>query len=357
MRSDTSSPPGGPSERQARSTSGANPYADLKRIITKRGLLERQPAYYAAKTASTLGLLAVGLALLFVSGSLWFQLLNAVYLAFVFVQISLLAHDFGHRQFTFRAAWKNDWLTLVFGNLLLGVSRQWWIDKHNEHHGHPNQVDVDPDLDIPMLAFDEDGAMDKTGLARFVVKYQAVLIFPLAFLQAISMHRSSAEFLASGKAKSALIETLVILAHFTLYFGLLFTVLEPLAAVLFIVVHRGLFGMYMVAIFAPNHKAMPLMKHDSQVDFLSRQVLTSRNVFGHPITDYWYGGLNYQIEHHLFPRMPRNKLKEAQPIIKDFCREHGIPFHETSVLQSYREILSHLHEVGAPLRKTQSTGL
>jgi len=237
------------------------------------------------------------------------------------------------------------------------LSRQWWIDKHNEHHGHPNQVDVDPDLDIPMLAFDEDGAMDKTGLARFVVKYQAVLIFPLAFLQAISMHRSSAEFLASGKAKSALIETLVIVAHFTLYFSLLFTVLEPLVAVLFIVVHRGLFGMYMVAIFAPNHKAMPLLEQDSQVDFLSRQVLTSRNVFGHPITDYWYGGLNYQIEHHLFPRMPRNKLKEAQPIIKDFCREHGIPFHETSVLQSYREILSHLHEVGAPLRKTQSTGL
>ena len=359
MRSDTSSSPGGPDEGQTRSAHrpGANPYADLKRSITKRGLLDRQPAYYAAKTASTLGLLAVGLALLFVFDNIWFQLLNAVYLAFVFVQISLLAHDFGHRQFTFRSAWKNDWLTLVFGNLLLGVSRQWWIDKHNEHHGHPNQVDVDPDLDIPLLAFDEGKAMDKRGLARFVVKYQAALIFPLAFLQAISMHRSSAEFLASGKAKSTLTEALVILVHFALYFGLLFTVLEPLAAVLFIVVHRGLFGMYMVAIFAPNHKAMPLIEQDSQVDFLHRQVLTSRNVFAHPITDFWYGGLNYQIEHHLFPRLPRNKLKEAQPIIKDFCREHEIPFHETSVLQSYREILSHLHEVGAPLRKTQSTGL
>src|SRR5829696_4212800 len=64
--------------------------------------------------AYALGLLAVSLALLFVLDDTWFQLLHAIYLAFVFVQISLLAHDFGHRQFSFRAPRKNDWLTLVF---------------------------------------------------------------------------------------------------------------------------------------------------------------------------------------------------------------------------------------------------
>src|ERR687889_2779681 len=91
-----------------------NQYAQLKHLIKKNGLLDRQPAYYAAKTVFTLGLLAVSLALLFVLGDTWFQLLNAAYLAFVFVQISLLAHDFGHRQFTFHSSRKNDWLTLVF---------------------------------------------------------------------------------------------------------------------------------------------------------------------------------------------------------------------------------------------------
>ena len=75
------------------------------------------------------------------------------------------------------------------------------------------------------------------------------------------------------------------------------------------------------------------------MDFQGRQVLTSRNVIAHSITDFWYGGLKYQIEHHLFPRMPRNKLREAQPIIRGFCRDHSIAYHETSVLQSYREIL------------------
>jgi fatty acid desaturase len=337
----------------AGSRSGTNHYAELKRLIKENGLLDRQPAYYAGKSVFTIGLLAVGLTLLLVLNSPWLQLLNAVYLAFVFVQMSLLAHDFGHRQFSFRSSWKNDWLTLIFGNLLLGLSRQWWIDKHNEHHGHPNQIDVDPDVDIPLLAFDEAQALEKRGLARLVVKYQAVLIFPLSFLQAISMLRSSIEFLAVKKAKSTLVEALTICAHFALYFGLLFTMLEPLTAVLFVVVHRGLFGTYMVSIFAPNHKAMPMLEQNNQQNFLHRQVLTSRNVVAHPVTDFWYGGLNYQIEHHLFPRLPRNKLREAQPIIRGFCRDHCIAYHETSVLQSYKEILKHLHEVGAPLREAR----
>jgi fatty acid desaturase len=335
----------------------ANLYAELKRAIKKDGLMERQPAYYAGKTALTLGLLAVGVALLFVSGSLWFQMLNAVYMAFVFGQISLLAHDFGHRQPGALSARTNDFVTLLLGNGLLGMSREWWVEKHNRHHGHPNQMDTDPDIDIPLLAFEEDQAFEKRGVARFVTKHQAVLIFPLAFLQAISMFRSSVGFITSGEAKRPVAEALAIVTHFVLYFGLLFSVLEPLTAVLFVVVHRGLWGVYLVSVFAPNHKAMPILESDSEVGFLHRQVLTSRNVFAHPITDFWYGGLNYQIEHHLFPRMPRNKLKKAQPIIKDFCRKYEIPFHETSVLQSYREILHHLHEVGAPLRKTKQANL
>ena len=328
-----------------------NQYAQLKQIIKQNGLLDRQPAYYAGKISFTLSLLAVSLTLLLILKNPWLQLLNAAYLAFVFVQISLVAHDCGHRQFSFHTSWKNDWTTLILGNLLLGVSRQWWIDKHNEHHGHPNQTDVDPDVDIPLLAFEEEQALDKRGLARFVVKYQAGLIFPLSLLQALSMHFKSIRFLIEKKAKSTWAEALALGAHFALYFGLLFSVLEPLPAMLFIAVHRGLFGLYMVSIFAPNHKAMPILDRDSQLDFLRRQVLTSRNVIAHPVTDFWYGGLNYQIEHHLFPRLPRNKLQEAQPIVKDFCRAHAIAYHETSVLQSYREILQHLHQVGAPLRK------
>ena len=337
--------------------SHANQYAELKRSIKQRGLMTRQPAYFAGKFALTLGMLAVSLGLLlFFASTTWLQLLNAAFLAFVFVQISFLAHDCGHRQFSLRPPWLNDWITLILGNLMLGVSREWWIDKHNEHHGHPNQLDVDPDVDIPLLAFEEDQALGKTGFARFVVKHQAALIFPLSWLQAVSMLRSSIHYLVEKRAKRPLTEASLLVAHYAAYVGLLFYLLEPVQMVVFVAVHRGLYGMFLVSVFAPNHKAMPILEQDRQTDFLRRQVLTSRNVRSHPVTDFWYGGLNYQIEHHLFPGMPRNKLREAQPIVRNFCREHDIDYHQTSVLRSYREILEHLHAVGAPLRRADRTG-
>jgi fatty acid desaturase len=327
-----------------------NQYAELRRIVKHRGLMVRQPAYFAGKFALTLGMLAASLGLLLAFGSTWLQLLNAAFLAFVFVQISFLAHDCGHRQFSLGTPRRNDWITLILGNLLLGVSRGWWIDKHNEHHGHPNQLDVDPDVDIPLLAFEEDQALGKTRLARFVVKHQAALIFPLSLLQAGSMLRSSIQYLAGKRAKRPLTESFLLVAHYAAYFGALFSVLEPVQAAVFAAVHRGLYGVFMVSVFAPNHKAMPTLGQGSEMDFLRRQVLTSRNVRPHPVTDFWYGGLNYQIEHHLFPGMPRNKLREARPIVRNFCRERDVGYHETSVLGSYREILAHLHAVGAPLR-------
>ncbi|WP_047863803.1 fatty acid desaturase family protein [Rubrobacter aplysinae] len=334
----------------------ANKYAELKKIVKQEGLLERQPAYYAAKMVLTLAMLAVGVVLIFVLDSLPLLLLDAAYLAFVFVQISLVAHDWGHRQFSFKRAWKNRLVTLVLGNLLLGISQQWWIDKHNDHHANPNHMDQDPDVDIPLLAFEEEQALDKQGIARFVVKYQAAMIFPLSLLQSLSMSRSSIQFLLGKRAKSTLSEALLMVAHFVLYFGLLFILLPPLQAALFVVVHRGLFGMYMVSIFAPNHKAMPTLNEGSELDFLSRQVLTSRNVRQNLVTDFMYGGLNYQIEHHLFPSLPRNNLKRLKPLVQAFCHSRGIAYHETSVLRSYREILEHLHEVGEPLRREDKKG-
>ena len=130
-----------PPDERTSSRSGTNPYADLKRIVKKNGLLDRQPAYYAAKTAFTLGLLAVSLALLFALGNTWFQLLNAVYLAFVFVQISLLAHDFGHRQFS-SLPLEEHWPTSCTATSARLTARGSTITRH---HAHPNN-DVDPAL-------------------------------------------------------------------------------------------------------------------------------------------------------------------------------------------------------------------
>jgi fatty acid desaturase len=95
---------------------------------------------------------------------------------------------------------------------------------------------------------------------------------------------------------------------------------------------------------------MPILTADDQSDFLRRQVLTSRNVRGSMLVDFALGGLNYQIEHHLFPSMPRPNLRRSQAIVRDFCRQHGLAYCETTLLRSYAQALQHLHDVGRPLR-------
>jgi fatty acid desaturase len=115
-------------------------------------------------------------------------------------------------------------------------------------------------------------------------------------------------------------------------------------------VHQAAWGFYMSCTFAPNHKGMPILSEDDDLDFLRRQVLTSRNVRGGLLTDFALGGLNYQIEHHLFPNMPRAALRHAQPLVRAHCAALGLPYCETSLVASYRAALAHLHDMGAPLR-------
>jgi fatty acid desaturase len=118
-------------------------------------------------------------------------------------------------------------------------------------------------------------------------------------------------------------------------------------------VHQGLRGLYLGLAFAPNHKGMPVLTKAEGADPFLRQVLTSRNIRGGPATDWVLGGLNYQIEHHLFPSMPRANLPHAQHIVRTYCAAHGVRYLEVSGVASYAEVFRHLHAVGAPLRASR----
>src|SRR5205823_9914931 len=93
-------------------------------------------------------------------------------------------------------------------------------------------------------------------------------------------------------------ELLLLSAHLTAYLAGLLLIMSPVKALVFAAIHQAAFGLYMRCSFAPNHKGMPLIAADEDVDYLRRQVLTSRNVRGGVLTDLLLGGLNYQIEHH-----------------------------------------------------------
>ena len=222
------------------------------------------------------------------------------------------------------------------------------MDKHTRHHNNPNHDDLDPDVQPELLIWATESAWGRRGVKGFINRHQAGLFFPLLTLLSIDLRISSIKALRRPGMKRRGLEAGLMSLHLLGYAAALLLVLSPLQALVFFLVHHAVFGVYLGMTFAPNHKGMPHPTGDE--DYLRKQVLTSRNVSGGRLTDMALGGLNYQIEHHLFPAMPTPNLPKAQPIVRAYCEQAGVAYEETSLITSYRQALRHLHDVGAPLR-------
>jgi fatty acid desaturase len=337
---------------RAPDTGRGSDYAALSRHVRRAGLLNRRPLYYTVKISLNLLLLAAGWTAFALIGRSWWQMPVAAFLAVMFTQTAFIGHDAGHQQIS-GAKRVNDLLGRLHGTLLVGFSYSWWISKHNRHHAHPNQVDRDPDIAGSAIAFTGDQTGDRTGIGVWLARHQAWLFFPMLLLEALHLHAAGIRTLidrTTVPAKTRLIEAVLLAAHGGGYLTAVFWVLSPIQAACFIAVQQGLFGLYMGCSFAPNHKGMLIVAKDDKIDYLRRQVLTSRNIRGGRVTDLILGGLNYQIEHHLFPSMPRPTLRRVQTLVRTYCARHGIPYYETGLLTSYAQVLRHLHTVGGPLR-------
>ncbi|MFD7446562.1 acyl-CoA desaturase [Streptomyces sp. NPDC059909] len=346
---------GGPS----RDAAGGSDFAPLLRTAREQGLLERRTGWYARViTVNLLALAAVVTGIVFIGPS-WWVLPLAVPLAVLSARTAFIAHDAGHAQITSdRRAGRI--IQLFHGNLLLGMSQDWWNDKHNRHHANPNHVDKDPDVAPDVLVFSKDHATGRTGLRGWLTRHQAWLLFPLTTLEGIALKVYGFQHVFSrpqGQGRRApaggrLAEGGLLIAHVAGYLTLLLTLLTPLQALAFALLHQMLLGLHLGVAFAPNHKGMEMPDPASgeRWGHLQRQVLTSRTIRGGALTDWFLGGLNYQIEHHLFPSMPRPHLRLAQPLVRAHCRRLGVPYTETGLIDSYRQALGHMREVGGELR-------
>ncbi|MGH3924739.1 MAG: fatty acid desaturase family protein, partial [Pseudonocardiaceae bacterium] len=312
--------------------SSTGTFEELNALARKAGLLEPRRDYYTFKIAFNFVLLVGCYAALLLIGDSWWQLVVAVALAVAFVQTGFIAHDTGHKQIS-RAKKPSELLGMLHMNVLLGVAYGWWINHHNRHHSNPNNLDIDPDTVRRPVIFDVDELPVKAGtpFRRFIIRFQSVMFFVLLGHEAYRVRSAGVKAAALGALKWPKLEISLMVVHFIGYFSVLFLSMSPAKAVVFVLVHQVLFGLYLGAVFAPNHKGMPVYRSDVELDWLHRQVLTSRNVYSSRFTDFVYGGLNYQIEHHLFPSMPRVNLRRVRPIVKQYCATHGISYEEVPV--------------------------
>ena len=311
------------------------------------GLLDRRPGYYWAKITLTIFAFFAGWALFVIVGNSWATLAVAVLLGMMFTQLGFIGHDAGHNQ-VFGARRRNRLLGRLVGNVLIGLSFGWWVPKHNAHHAHPNEMGRDPDIGEG-AAPPSSGAPGhgRGSVESWLARWQAPLFFPLMLLRSTGMHVLGITRLLRRRDRASAAEAALIVLHAALYLTVVLWVLSPLRALAFIVVQQGVFSVYLGISFAPNHKGMPIIDSATGAGFARRQVVTARNIEGGWFTTFMLGGLNYQIEHHLFPSMPRPSLRRVQGLVRDFCAATDLGYSEENFVGSFRQIIHHLSDAGA----------
>lgn len=324
-------------------------FATLATRVRAAGLLDRRRGHYLATIVFTLCAFAGAWAAFFALGASWATLGIAVLLGVLSTQLGFLGHDAGHRQI-FASRRANRLLGLVVGNGLIGLSFGWWVPKHNAHHAHPNDPARDPDIAIGVVRVSAANERERgiRRLGAWMAKRQAELFFPLMLLRSTGLYVSGIQDLTRRRDRAAVAERLLLAVHIALYLTAIFWVLSPLQGIAFLAIHQATFSLYLGCSFAPNHKGMPLIDGDIEMGFARRQVITARNLSGGRCTTFVFGGLNYQIEHHLFPTMPRPNLIRARDLVRWFCIENDLGYCEASPVESYRQAVRQLRLAGQP---------
>ncbi len=321
-------------------------YTSLARTVRSLGLQERTRWFY--------GLLFGGLVLAIggtVAGFLlledsWLQLLLAGAMGVILTQLAFLGHEASHRQ-VMASGPANDRVGWVLAVVFVGISYSWWMNKHTRHHGNPNKVGKDPDIVSDAFSFVEQDAVGRPRMPAWLTRRQGRFFFPLMLLEGLNLHVQSVRSLwVNRRNPGRSLELAVLSIRFVAYAAAVLWLLPLGMGLAFIGVQLAVFGLYMGASFAPNHIGMPIVERDVKLDFFTKQVCTSRNVTGGWWATVIMGGLNYQIEHHLFPSMPRPHLAAARRLVREHCRTLDVPYTETNLIAAWEIVVRHLNRVG-----------
>jgi fatty acid desaturase/predicted heme/steroid binding protein len=342
-------------------------YRELRRKILTQGLFNASLPYYAFKIASNLAILYAGCYLAMNFNSLFMRLVGATLVGLFWQQCGWLAHDFLHHQ-VFKNRVFGDIAGLIIGDLFQGFSVQWWKSKHNSHHAVPNLLasvpgacDGDPDIDtMPFLAWTlkmAEIARD-SEFGRSMIKYQAFLYFPLLLFARLAWAHQSWVFIWGGAGQHSVAaayidrkytqyptaEKVLLVLHYVFFFWVM-SHMPILHAVAFFLWAQMSCGLMLALVFGLGHNGMAVYAADARPDFWKLQVTTTRNVTSNWFSDWFCGGLQYQVEHHLFPSLPRHNLGKVHKMVEQFCKEQGVNYHENDMINGNIEVLQHLAQV------------
>lgn len=355
-------------------------YRDLRNKLIQMGMFKSSKLFYAYKCSFNMGMWATSLAMVAFSDNVFMHIGSALLMGLFWQQCGWLAHDFLHHQ-VFAKRTYGDIAGIYWGDLMQGYSMQWWKNKHNGHHAVPNlhnsspeAQDGDPDIDtMPLLAWSLKQAQSlrnadgkDSAFVRVMIRWQAFTYFPILLLARLSWLNESFKtaFGLGGSTENAklemerrglqypMLERTGIVLHYVWVFALSsgFGRFSLLYSVAYFLIATCSCGLFLALVFGLGHNGMATYDADARPDFWKLQVTTTRNITGgHGIpqffVDWLCGGLQYQVDHHLFPMMPRHNLAKTHKLVRSFCKEYGVNYHEADLFDGTVEVLQHLQNV------------
>ncbi|MBL8920098.1 MAG: acyl-CoA desaturase [Myxococcaceae bacterium] len=287
------------------------------------------------KTAFILGWFVASWAVLvFVAATWWQAGLAAISLGLAMAGIGFnVQHDGGHRATSARQGW-NRAMALTLD--VLGGSSYLWHWKHNvQHHSTPNVAGLDVDIDIEPLV-----RLSPEQRWRPWHRYQHLYTWLLYALLAVKWHFvDDFKDVVSGRIGTRPFPRPRGFDLAAFVFGKLFfftwafvvpALFHPLAHVLLgYLVASVVLSLSLALTFQCAHcvPGASFPKADAQREWAEHQAITAVDFApAHPLWTWYLGGLNYQLEHHLFPRVCHVHYPKLAPIVRAVCEQHGVPY-------------------------------
>ncbi|KAJ9171454.1 hypothetical protein P3X46_014821 [Hevea brasiliensis] len=274
--------------------------------------------------------------------SFWAHMGSAVFLGILWIQSAYVGHDSGHYQVMLSPRF-NKLAQLLSGNCLTGISIAWWKWTHNAHHLACNSLDYDPDLQhIPVLAVSSHlfnsirsyfygRKMIFDPLARFLVSYQHLTFYPVMCVARVNLYLQTFLLLFSTrKVPDRALNIMGILVFWT-WFPLLVSCLPDWPErVMFVLTSFAVTSLQHVQFCLNHFSANVYLGPPNGNDWFEKQTSGTLDISCSSWMDWMYGGLQFQLEHHLFPRLPRCQLRRVSPLVRDLCKKHNLPYRSLS---------------------------
>lgn len=316
-------------------------FDELKTEVRNAGLLERIPVRGSIEMAATIISMIIVYTIIVnwsnIAPPTWASFALGLFMTIVFTRAVFISHDILHTQY-FKSKKLSFLLSYPFSAFILSNSASWWDFKHNiNHHTWCNVPEKDEDI----LAMDGAFTEKYRGNSSFLRSVKYLVFWGAMFFMYPAFIVQSYNF-AIKKKKFG--ELAMMLMHWPIVWGPVFYFLPFADAIIVFLTLNFVLSPWLAFGFITNHLGCEVFEKDESEDFtwMELQMRTSRSLKGGSFIHWFYGGLNTQIEHHLFPKAPRFNLLKIQDMTREFAKKHNIHYFETTPIEAYVQINNEL---------------